>query len=171
MGEIIESMRAALGRLEKAGAVSGATVLEFDRITRPMLAPPQVRSMAPKDIVRLRGKLGLDTSVLTGHLNVSPSVVKKWEQGETRPTGPALRLLNVISDKGIAAILCHSLRLKPGDLRRPRQLASGKCRRGMGGVWQLPRTLIQGRGKPCLSGLGGCQQRAVACGALFVPAV
>lgn len=105
VGEIIESMRAALKRMEKEGAACGATVLEFDRITQPMLAPSQVRSMEPKDIVRLRGKLGLDPSVLAGHLNVSPSVVRKWEQGETRPTGPALRLLNVIADKGLAAIL------------------------------------------------------------------
>ena len=32
-------------------------------------------------------------------------VVRKWEQGETRPAGPALKLLNVIADKGLQAIL------------------------------------------------------------------
>jgi hypothetical protein len=28
-----------------------------------------------------------------------------WEQGETHPTGPALKLLNLIADKGLQAIL------------------------------------------------------------------
>ena len=28
-----------------------------------------------------------------------------WEQGDTRPAGPALKLLNVIADKGLEAVL------------------------------------------------------------------
>jgi len=31
--------------------------------------------------------------------------VRKWEQGKTRPAGPALKLLNVIADKGLQAII------------------------------------------------------------------
>jgi putative transcriptional regulator len=39
------------------------------------------------------------------HLHTTASTVRKWEQGETRPAGPALKLLNVIADKGLQAIL------------------------------------------------------------------
>lgn len=31
--------------------------------------------------------------------------MRKWEQGETHPSGPALKLLNIIADKGLQAIL------------------------------------------------------------------
>jgi putative transcriptional regulator len=37
--------------------------------------------------------------------NVSIVTKRKWEQGETRPTGPALKLLNVLADKGLQAII------------------------------------------------------------------
>jgi putative transcriptional regulator len=39
------------------------------------------------------------------HLHTSASTVRKWEQGDTRPAGPALKLLNVIADKGLQAII------------------------------------------------------------------
>jgi len=39
------------------------------------------------------------------HLHTSASTVRKWEQGQTRPAGPALKLLNVIAIKGLQAIL------------------------------------------------------------------
>jgi putative transcriptional regulator len=31
--------------------------------------------------------------------------VRKWEQGDTQPAGPALKLLNIIADKGLQAVL------------------------------------------------------------------
>jgi len=43
--------------------------------------------------------------VFAHHLHTSASTVRKWEQGETRPAGPALKLLNVIADKGLQAII------------------------------------------------------------------
>lgn len=60
--------------------------------------------MSAQDIKRLRGKLKLSQPVFALHLHTTASTVRKWEQGETRPTGPALKLLNVIADKGLAAI-------------------------------------------------------------------
>jgi DNA-binding transcriptional regulator YiaG len=32
------------------------------------------------------------------------STIREWDQGETRP-GPALKLLNVLADKGLQAIM------------------------------------------------------------------
>lgn len=100
MSKIIESMRETLEGLERAGATSKVTMREFDRI-----APPPVRSMGPKDIKRLRETLRVSQPIFALHLHTSASTVRKWEQGETRPTGPALKLLNVIADKGLAAVL------------------------------------------------------------------
>jgi putative transcriptional regulator len=38
-------------------------------------------------------------------LNVTPSLVSKWERGEKKPSGPSLKLLSLIKRKGIDAIL------------------------------------------------------------------
>ena len=47
----------------------------------------------------------LSQPVFALHLHTTASTVRKWEQGETHPTGPALKLLNVIADKGLQAII------------------------------------------------------------------
>lgn len=63
------------------------------------------RANTADDIKRLREKLRFSQPVFAHHLHKTASTVRKWEQGETRPTGPALKLLNVIADKGLQAIL------------------------------------------------------------------
>lgn len=39
------------------------------------------------------------------HLHTTASTVRKWERGDTHPAGPALKLLNIIADKGLQAII------------------------------------------------------------------
>ncbi len=97
---IIESLRADLAALQKAGAISKVTMREFDALN-----PPPVRDLSPLDIKQLRESLNFSQPVFALHLHTTASTVRKWEQGETRPTGPALKLLNVIADKGLQAIL------------------------------------------------------------------
>jgi len=38
-------------------------------------------------------------------LNVTPSLVSQWERGEKKPSGPSLKLLNLVDKKGVEAIL------------------------------------------------------------------
>jgi putative transcriptional regulator len=42
--------------------------------------------------------------VFAMHLHTTASTVRKWEQGTTQPTGPALLLLNVVARKGLEAL-------------------------------------------------------------------
>ena len=100
MSKIIESLRSDLAALQQAGAIGKVTMREFDAI-----CPPPVREFGPADIRRLRESLKFSQPVFALHLHTTASTVRKWEQGETRPTGPALKLLNVIADKGLQAIL------------------------------------------------------------------
>ena len=53
----------------------------------------------------LRAQLKLSQTVLASVLNTSPSTVRKWEIGEKHPSGPSLKLLNLLERKGLAAIL------------------------------------------------------------------
>nr|WP_224769920.1 MULTISPECIES: DNA-binding transcriptional regulator [Pseudomonadota] len=93
-------MRGDLAALHEAGAIGKVTMREFDAI-----CPPPVREFSAFDIKRLREALKFSQPVFALHLHTSASTVRKWEQGETHPTGPALKLLNVIADKGLQAII------------------------------------------------------------------
>lgn len=73
---------------------------EFDTI-----CPPPVREFSAIDIKGLRETLKFSQPVFALHLHTTASTVRKWEQGETRPSGPALKLLNIIADKGLQAII------------------------------------------------------------------
>ena len=100
MSKIIESLREDLIELLQAGAISKVTMREFDAIS-----PPPVRAFGAADIKRLREGLKFSQPVFAQHLHTTASTVRKWEQGETHPTGPTLKLLNVIADKGLQVIL------------------------------------------------------------------
>ena len=97
---MIESLRSDLAALHEAGAISKVTNSEFDAF-----CPPPVRAFSAADIKRLREALRVGQPVFALHLHTSASTVRKWEQGDTHPTGPALKLLNVIADKGLQAII------------------------------------------------------------------
>jgi putative transcriptional regulator len=53
----------------------------------------------------LRDMLKISQAVLAGVLNTSVSTVRSWEQGDKRPSGPSLKLLNLIDRKGLEAVL------------------------------------------------------------------
>lgn len=56
-------------------------------------------------IKALRERLKLSQAVLAAVLNTSPSTVRKWEGGDKSPSGPSLRLLDLIERKGLKAVL------------------------------------------------------------------
>ncbi|MBB1627044.1 DNA-binding transcriptional regulator [Achromobacter sp. UMC71] len=102
MSELIESLRGDLASLHEAGAIGKVTLREFDALCPP---PPPVRAFGATDIRRLREALNFSQPVFARYLHTTASTVRKWEQGDTRPTGPALKLLNIIASKGLLAIL------------------------------------------------------------------
>lgn len=100
MSKIIESLSRDMSALYQSGLIDKVTMREFEA-----LSPSPVREFSASDIRLLRERLRFSQPVFALHLHTSASTVRKWEQGETRPAGPALKLLNVIAEKGIQAIL------------------------------------------------------------------
>jgi putative transcriptional regulator len=96
----IESLRGDLAALCEAGVITKVTMREFDAIY-----PPLIRDFSAKDIKRLREDLKFSQPVFALHLHTSASTIRKWEQGESHPSGPTLKLLNVIAEKDIQAIV------------------------------------------------------------------
>ncbi|WP_397450646.1 helix-turn-helix domain-containing protein [Pseudomonas sp. NA-150] len=98
--KIIESLRSDLVDLYDVGAINKVTMREFHAIS-----PAPVREFSAADIKHLREALNFSQPVFAHHLHTTASTVRKWELGTTRPAGPALKLLNVIADKGLQAII------------------------------------------------------------------
>ncbi len=38
-------------------------------------------------------------------MNMSPVSIQKWERGESKPTGAALKLLNIINNHGFSIVM------------------------------------------------------------------
>jgi putative transcriptional regulator len=56
-------------------------------------------------IRQLREKLRVSQGVFAAYLNASLSTVQKWENGEKKPSGAALRLLSVIERRGLDVLV------------------------------------------------------------------
>ncbi|WP_439258367.1 helix-turn-helix domain-containing protein [Lonepinella sp. BR2271] len=85
--------------LYEIGAVDEKTMKEFDK---SCLVP--VHSLSSNEICEIRSKEGISQRTFAHHLNVSKSLVSAWERGVKKPTGAALKLLNIVQKKGIDAI-------------------------------------------------------------------
>ncbi|AVH38792.1 transcriptional regulator [Pseudomonas monteilii] len=98
--KLVESLREDLVALHEAGAVGKITLRDYEA-----LCPAPVLDFSALEIRRLREALNFSQPVFAMHLHTSASTVRKWEQGETHPSGPALKLLNLIKNKGLQVIL------------------------------------------------------------------
>lgn len=96
---ILETVHGTAKGLHKAGVMDAKTMREFDA-----LCLPPVKNLSPAQIKRLRTRNKASQAVFAAYLNTSPSTVQKWEQGQKKPNGPSLKLLNLIEQKGLEAL-------------------------------------------------------------------
>lgn len=59
---------------------------------------------SPEEIGELRLREHVSQSVFARYLDVSKKLAYDWERGVKKPGGPALRLLMIVSTKGLQAI-------------------------------------------------------------------
>ena len=93
--ELLETARG----LYDMGAIGGKTMREFESLR---VEAPKVYSAY--EIKRLRLKEKASQAVFAAYLNTSVSTVQKWEIGDKKPSGPALKLLDLVERKGLKAI-------------------------------------------------------------------
>ena len=68
--------------------------------TRDVSLPPPPRPMTPQQIVHLRrDKLRVSQAVFAKITNTAVQTVHAWEQGRTKPSGCALRMLRLVDRK------------------------------------------------------------------------
>lgn len=85
--------------LYRVGAIDVKTMREFKT-----LGVEEPKSYTAYDIKRLRLKERASQAVFAAYLNTSVSTVQKWEIGDKTPSGPALRLLDLVERKGLKAL-------------------------------------------------------------------
>ncbi len=86
--------------LNRIGLIDKRRMREFDA-----LCHLNVHEMPPQKIKSLREQAHISQAVFAAVLNTSISTVQKWEIGDKKPSGPSLKLLNLIERKGLEAVL------------------------------------------------------------------
>jgi putative transcriptional regulator len=88
------------GDLYSAGFIDKRRMRQYDALC---LAP--VPSYSSRRIRALRQRYRLSQAVLASVLNTSVSTVRQWEIGEKRPSGPSLKLLDLLDRKGLEVLI------------------------------------------------------------------
>ncbi|RSZ29351.1 DNA-binding transcriptional regulator [Variovorax beijingensis] len=97
---IIEAVRDTAKGLHKASEMDHqVTLREFD----PLWLPP-VEPLEPAEIKRIRESAHVSQAVFARLLNTSLSTVQKWEIGQKKPAGTALKLLHLVQKRGLEAV-------------------------------------------------------------------
>lgn len=96
---ILDTVHESAKNLHAAGAMKEVTLREFDA-----LCLPPVKEFTAVQIKRIRERNKASQGVFAAYLNTSKSTVQKWEQGQKKPNGPSLKLLNLVNEKGLAAL-------------------------------------------------------------------
>lgn len=95
MAAIHETMEALHG----VGTIDKQTMRRFDETC---LTP--IRLLMPGEIKAIREREHVSQTVFANYLNVTSSLVSKWERGDKRPSGASLKLLSLVEKKGLAAV-------------------------------------------------------------------
>lgn len=96
---LVEAVYSTAQGLHKAGVVDQITLREFDQLCLPPVEPLQ-----PEQIKRIREASHVSQAVFARLLNTSLSTVQKWEIGQKKPTGTALKLLHLVKKRGLKVV-------------------------------------------------------------------
>ena len=96
---ILEAVHDTAKGLRKAGVMNQVTLREFDRLCLPPVEP-----LEAEEIKHIRETSRVSQAVFARLLNTSVSTVQKWEIGQKKPTGTALKLLRLVEKCGLDVV-------------------------------------------------------------------
>lgn len=96
---ILDAVHVTAKGLHEAGVMDRITLREFDQLCVPPVTP-----LEPEEIKRIREAAHVSQAVFARLLNTSLSTVQKWEIGQKRPTGTALKLLRLVQKRGLEVV-------------------------------------------------------------------
>lgn len=98
--KLLEAAHEMATGLYNANIMDATTMREFDA-----LCLPPVKELSSKEIKKIRLHEKVSQTVFAIILNTSVSTVKQWELGSKHPRGTSLKLLNLVADRGLNALL------------------------------------------------------------------
>ncbi len=93
-----EALETAQG-LHRSGVIDMRRMQEYEALCAP------VPKFTGEDVKELRDRIKVSQPVLAQLINTSASTVRAWETGQKNPGGPSCKLLDILSRKGIEALL------------------------------------------------------------------
>lgn len=96
---ILAAVHETANGLLQAGVMDQITLREFDQ-----LCLPPVEQLQPEQIKQIREATRVSQAVFARLLNTSVSTVQKWEIGQKKPTGTALKLLHLVQKRGLEVV-------------------------------------------------------------------
>ena len=78
---------------EIAHHLTGKQKLTLRTATMPL--PPRIKPLTPSQVRSIREKLNVSQPVFAAMMNIPTVTAASWERGRRKPTGAALRLLDI----------------------------------------------------------------------------
>jgi putative transcriptional regulator len=94
--DAFEAIHSSASALFRVGAIDKATMRRFDESCLSVLEP-----LKPRRIKQIRESQHVSQPVFARYLNTSESTVEKWESGAKKPSGMALKLLDIVEKHGL----------------------------------------------------------------------
>ena len=96
---ILDVVQETASDLHESGAIDTMTMKKYDS-----LCLPPVKVLTPGEIKAIREKEHVSQAVFAAFLNASASTIRQWEQGQKKPTGISLKILNLVASKGLSVL-------------------------------------------------------------------
>ena len=97
---ILQAVHESAADLYSIGLISKTTMRQFDS-----LCLPKVPNYTATQIKAIRNRYHASQAVFAMYMNITVSALQKWEVGAKKPSGPALKLLNLIDKKGLEFLI------------------------------------------------------------------
>ncbi len=97
---ILQSVHETAADLHELGFIDMHKMRQYDALCLEPVPPYN-----SDKIKNLRGRYRISQAVLAAVLNTSLSTVRQWEIGDKHPSGPSLKLLNILDRKGLEALI------------------------------------------------------------------
>lgn len=105
---IAEAVHETATDLYEVGLIDRKRMREYDLLCLQPTAEGRRAScepLEPESIKKIREDANVSQDIFASILNTSTSTIQKWENGNKRPTGTALKLLHLVRDRGLDSVI------------------------------------------------------------------
>ncbi|NJL71312.1 MAG: DNA-binding transcriptional regulator [Candidatus Competibacteraceae bacterium] len=97
--KILNNIHEMAQDLVDAGVMTKQTMRKFDAVCLP-----EIKQYTKEEIRSIRERQHASQTVFAQYLHIAPSTVRSWEHGDKKPSGAALKLLNIVDKRGLVAL-------------------------------------------------------------------